>query len=117
MPALDHADEQMRLPSTPPCGVADACGNEHALETVLKSQLDFRGFVMSDWWAVHSTEAAKGGVDQNQPGNDGYFSGGTENASNAFTHERTPRNSPVLPSLHLSSSFLSALPTIVRSHT
>ncbi|KAL3923208.1 MAG: hypothetical protein SGPRY_004295 [Prymnesium sp.] len=76
MPPLDHADEQMHLPSTPPCGVADACGNEHALETVLKSQLDFRGFVMSDWWAVHSTEAAKGGVDQNQPGNDGYFSEG-----------------------------------------
>lgn len=51
-----------------------ACRNNHTLNTVLKGQLGFKGFVMSDWWAVHSTEAAEGGVDQNQPGTDGYFS-------------------------------------------
>ncbi|KAL1508433.1 hypothetical protein AB1Y20_004537 [Prymnesium parvum] len=53
-----------------------ACGNNHTLNTILKTQLGFRGFVMSDWWAVHSPEAADGGVDQNQPGTDEFFSAG-----------------------------------------
>ena len=30
--------------------------------------MQFEGWVMSDWWAVHYTEAATGGVDQEMPG-------------------------------------------------
>eukprot|EP00966_Prymnesium_polylepis_P318542 7357590-Prymnesium_polylepis.1 len=44
-----------------------ACGNNHTLNTVLKGQLGFKGWVMSDWWALHSPDAARGGVDQNLP--------------------------------------------------
>ena len=29
-----------------------ACGNDHTLNTVLKGQLGFKGWVMSDWCAV-----------------------------------------------------------------
>ena len=42
-----------------------ACGNQRTLVRHLKgSSMHFRGFVVSDWWAVHATTAAVGGVDQ-----------------------------------------------------
>ena len=50
------------------------CGNDHILNQHLKGAMGFEGFVMSDWWAVHDANAAAGGVDQNMPGNDMYFS-------------------------------------------
>lgn len=48
-----------------------ACEND-ALTSVLKRQLRFRGFVMSDYNATPSTvEAANSGLDQEQPGDQG----------------------------------------------
>ena len=45
-----------------------ACENEHLLSEVLKGDWGFKGFVMSDWWATHSTaKAALAGLDQEQP--------------------------------------------------
>jgi beta-glucosidase len=42
-----------------------ACENGWLLNTVLKQDWGYKGFVMSDWGAVHSTEkAALGGLDQ-----------------------------------------------------
>lgn len=50
-----------------------ACENSHLLNQVLKGDWDFKGFVMSDWWATHSsTAAALAGLDQEQP-NDTYY--------------------------------------------
>jgi len=49
------------------------CGSAHVLQTHLKRQMRFRGWVMSDWWATHDTGAAARGVDQNMPGSDGFF--------------------------------------------
>jgi beta-glucosidase len=50
-----------------------ACENPYLLSTVLKTDWAFPGFVMSDWWATHSTAAAaNAGLDQEQP-NDTYF--------------------------------------------
>lgn len=51
-----------------------ACGARGLLLRDLRGRMGFEGWVMSDWWAVHETEAAAEGVDQNMPGNDGYFS-------------------------------------------
>lgn len=52
-----------------------ACENPHLLNEVLKGDWGFKGFVMSDWWATHSTvPAALAGLDQEQP-NDVYFAG------------------------------------------
>ncbi len=46
-------------------GGAWACENEYLLKSTLKQQWDFKGFVMSDWGAVHSTDkAANAGLDQ-----------------------------------------------------
>jgi beta-glucosidase len=42
-----------------------ACENDWLLNTVLKKDWGYKGWVMSDWGAVHSTEkAALGGLDQ-----------------------------------------------------
>jgi beta-glucosidase len=44
------------------------CENAHLLNEVLKGDWKFPGFVMSDWWATHSTvAAANNGLDQEQP--------------------------------------------------
>jgi len=52
-----------------------ACENPHLLTDVLKKDWGFSGFVMSDWWATHSTvAAAMAGLDQEQP-NPAYFGG------------------------------------------
>jgi beta-glucosidase len=48
-----------------------ACENSWLLTDVLKKQWKFPGFVLSDWWATHSTEkASKAGLDNEQPGRD-----------------------------------------------
>jgi beta-glucosidase len=54
-------------------GVYD-CENNHLLNDILKGDWAFPGFVMSDWWATHSTATAVNkGLDQEQP-NQQYFS-------------------------------------------
>ena len=50
-----------------------ACGSRKLLVDDLKGKMGFDGWVMSDWWAVHATDAAANGVDQLMPGNLNYF--------------------------------------------
>jgi beta-glucosidase len=50
-----------------------ACENDYLLNRVLKKDFGFKGWVMSDWMATHSTvKAALAGLDQEQP-LDEYF--------------------------------------------
>jgi len=47
-----------------------ACENSYLLNDVLKKDWGFKGWVVSDWWATHSTlKAALAGLDQEMPGN------------------------------------------------
>jgi beta-glucosidase len=41
-----------------------SCGNSHLLNTVLKRDWGYKGWVMSDWGAVHATDYALKGLDQ-----------------------------------------------------
>ncbi|EIE79560.1 hypothetical protein G6F47_007825 [Rhizopus delemar] len=57
-----------------------ACENDYLLNTVLKGELNFKGFVHSDWSATMSTvPSANNGLDMTMPGditfhsNDSYF--------------------------------------------
>lgn len=43
-----------------------ACENPFLLTQVLRKDWGFKGFVMSDWGAVHSLESLQGGLDQQQ---------------------------------------------------
>ena len=46
-----------------------ACANEYLLTEVLRKELGFRGYVVSDWFATHGTaEYANGGLDMEMPG-------------------------------------------------
>jgi len=47
-----------------------ACENSYLLTDVLKKDWGFKGWVISDWWATHSTvKAPLAGLDQEMPGN------------------------------------------------
>jgi beta-glucosidase len=46
-----------------------ACENPRALDQILKRELGFQGYVMSDWFATHSgVRAINAGLDMDQPG-------------------------------------------------
>jgi beta-glucosidase len=45
-----------------------ACANSHLLNDVLKGDWHYPGWVMSDWGAVHSLDAAAAGLDQESAG-------------------------------------------------
>lgn len=51
-----------------------ACSNNQILNAILKNELSFKGYVMSDWNAQHATSDANAGLDMTMPGDD--FSGG-----------------------------------------
>ncbi|KAM5384607.1 hypothetical protein ACJZ2D_001352 [Fusarium nematophilum] len=43
--------------------------NKKLLTSILRDELGFRGYVMSDWWGTHSTaSSANAGLDMEQPG-------------------------------------------------
>lgn len=53
-----------------------ACENDGTMNQLLKTELGFKGYVMSDWNAQHTTvQAAVTGLDMTMPGSD--FNGGT----------------------------------------
>ncbi len=47
---------------------AFACGNSDTLKTILRGELGFKGFVTSDWGAVHSVDFINHGLDMEMPG-------------------------------------------------
>ncbi|PGG96396.1 hypothetical protein AJ80_09832 [Polytolypa hystricis UAMH7299] len=52
------------------------CGNSYAMNKLLKGELDFQGFVMSDWQAQHSgVSSALAGLDMSMPGDTVFGTG------------------------------------------
>ncbi|QRV91562.1 glycoside hydrolase family 3 protein [Ceratobasidium sp. AG-Ba] len=55
-----------------------ACENSGVLNKLLKTELGFQGYVMSDWWATHSgAPAVNAGLDMTMPGDTTINSGQT----------------------------------------
>jgi beta-glucosidase len=51
-----------------------ACENDYLLNQVLKKDFNFKGWVLSDWSATHSTvKSVLAGLDQEMPGDDNYL--------------------------------------------
>ena len=58
-----------------------ACQNPYTLNTVLRGQFGYTGFVTSDWGATHSTAAsANAGLNMDMPGNDGFYGSALQSA-------------------------------------
>ncbi len=45
-----------------------ACGNQSSLTKILRDELGFKGFVTSDWGAVHAVNFINAGLDMEMPG-------------------------------------------------
>ena len=45
-----------------------ACGNENTLTKILRDEIGFKGFVTSDWGAVHGVNFINAGLDMEMPG-------------------------------------------------
>ncbi|KAG9018156.1 hypothetical protein FRB90_012064 [Tulasnella sp. 427] len=54
-----------------------SCENSHTLKDILKGELGFQGYVMTDWWVDQPSGplAANDGLDMVMPGDDTYASG------------------------------------------
>lgn len=53
-----------------------ACGNESTLTKILRDEIGFKGFVTSDWGAVHAVKFINAGLDMEMPGEPGPGMGG-----------------------------------------
>ncbi len=53
-----------------------ACGNEATLTKILRDELGFKGFVTSDWGAVHAVNFINAGLDMEMPGEPDPKAGG-----------------------------------------
>jgi beta-glucosidase len=45
-----------------------ACGNKNTLTTIMRDQIGFKGFMTSDWGAVHAVNFINAGLDMEMPG-------------------------------------------------
>jgi len=45
-----------------------ACGNKDTLTTIMRDQIGFKGFITSDWGAVHAVDFINAGLDMEMPG-------------------------------------------------
>ncbi|KAH8805958.1 glycoside hydrolase family 3 protein [Xylogone sp. PMI_703] len=72
-----------------------ACENKHILTDLLKNELDFQGYVLSDWAAQHTTTgSANAGMDMAMPGDnfgDNNFLWG-QNLLNAVNSGQVPQS-------------------------
>ena len=73
--ALSNSNAQMVMCAYSLVNGIYNCQNSHLLNDILKGDMGFNGFVLSDWYATQSSVAsALGGLDQEQPY--GYFFSG-----------------------------------------
>jgi beta-glucosidase len=69
--AIRRADVSSIMCSYNRLNGAFACGNEKTLTNILRDELGFKGFVTSDWGAVHAVDFINAGLDMEMPGEPG----------------------------------------------
>jgi beta-glucosidase len=73
-----------------------ACGNRDTLVSILRDELKFKGFVTSDWGAVHATTFINDGLDLEMPGSgtvmDSYLAGNLPRTD----ERRKPLDPPII---------------------
>src|SRR6201992_2617931 len=104
LPAFQYATQQGAASSVmcsySTINATSACQNPYLLNTVLRQQFGYTGFVTSDWGATHSTAAsANGGLDQDMPGNDGYYGSALSSAVSSGQVSVAQLNALVTPIL------------------
>ncbi|KAJ3034856.1 hypothetical protein HDV00_004588 [Rhizophlyctis rosea] len=73
----------------------EPCANTYYLDTVLKKQLGFQGFVMSDWWATKTANnPPNNGMDMMMPGT--TTAGSSQSQLNTFWWGQNGQNLPSL---------------------
>jgi beta-glucosidase len=73
-----------------------ACQNPYTLNTVLRQQFGYTGFVTSDWGGTHSTAAsANAGLDMDMPGNDGFYGSALQSAVSSGSVSQSTINTAV----------------------
>jgi beta-glucosidase len=72
-----------------------ACGNSDTLQTILKGELGFKGFVTSDWGGVHSALYINHGLDMEMPGK--VPEGALVALTHSFFRSTPPDNAPPAP--------------------
>jgi len=72
-----------------------ACGNKDSLTTILRDQIGFKGFVTSDWGAVHAVNFINAGLDMEMPGE--TTPGAAFNIPSFFDLQPVPPPPPVRP--------------------
>lgn len=73
------------------------CGNADTLKTILRGELGFKGFVTSDWGAVHSVLFINQGLDMEMPGTpppDSPFKGMINSFFQTSSASNTPASKP-----------------------
>ena len=73
-----------------------ACGNESTLTKILRDELGFKGFVTSDWGAVHAVNFINAGLDMEMPG-EPKPGGGVFQIPSFFDLQPPPPPPPPLP--------------------
>ena len=73
-----------------------ACGNESSLTKILRDEIGFKGFVTSDWGAVHGVNFINAGLDMEMPGEPKPGGGGFSIPS-FFDLQPPPPPPPPLP--------------------
>lgn len=69
--AVERADVSSIMCSYNRLNGTFACGNKSSLQKVLREEIGFKGFVTSDWGAVHAVDFINQGLDMEMPGEPG----------------------------------------------
>jgi beta-glucosidase len=69
--AIRRADVSSIMCSYNRVNGAFACGNNSTLTKILRDEIGFKGFVTSDWGAVHGVDFINAGLDMEMPGEPG----------------------------------------------